>query len=92
MRSEVSKDELFVIMRTLITAGAEDVRRLQEMRILDDQSEEERLDLRRASLKSWKEAPDYGAPKRVRESQSRCPEEAAAWMEAITGRRVGLVH
>jgi hypothetical protein len=85
MRSEVSKDELFVIMRTLITADAEDVKRLQEMRILDDQSEEERLELRRVSLKSWKEATDYGAPKSARESQSRYPEEAAAWMEAITG-------
>jgi hypothetical protein len=56
LRSAVTKDELFVIMRTLIVAEADDIQRLHELNILDDQSEEDMLDLRRVSLKSWKEA------------------------------------
>jgi hypothetical protein len=85
LRSAVTKDELFVIMRTLIVAEADDIQRLHELNILDGQSEEDMLDLRRVSLKSWKEATDYDPPKSVRDSQSRLPDEAAAWMEAITG-------
>ena len=85
-RTEVTNDELFVVMRTLITNDAEDLMRLKELNILDEETEEEAVYLRRISLKSWKEASSsYKEPKSVKDALNRSPGEAQAWMEAITG-------
>jgi hypothetical protein len=79
----VTKDELFVIMRTLITNDSEDLMGLKELNTLDEETEEEAVYLRRISLKSWKEASSYKEPKSVKDALNRSPGEAAqAWMGA----------
>jgi hypothetical protein len=69
-------------MCTLITGPAEDIQKLQELDILNGLPDDE-SGIATISQASWMNASSYRAPRSVKETQQREPEEARFWMEAI---------
>jgi hypothetical protein len=84
-RTEVKDHELEIIMRTLMTASADDVLRLQELDILNESPDLDGVEMRTLSKQQWREATNYRTPKSVKDAYSREPDERAAWKEAIEG-------